>query len=83
MAEFWSWDKFGAAYSCTEMASAAHVYGKRILGAEAFTAGDGERWQRTSGGIKALGDRLSARASTALSSTATRCSPGPTAGGRA
>ena len=38
MAEFWSWAKFGAAYSCTEMASAAHIYGKPILGAEAFTA---------------------------------------------
>ena len=32
MAEFWSWKKFDAAYSCTEMSSAAHVYGKRIVG---------------------------------------------------
>ena len=45
MAEFWSWGVgFNTAYSCTEMASAAHVYGKRILGAEAFTANDGEKW---------------------------------------
>jgi hypothetical protein len=56
MAEFWSWDKFGAAYSCTEMASAAHVYGRRILGAEAFTASDGERWQGHPAAIKDLGD---------------------------
>ena len=56
MAEFWSWDKFGAAFSCTEMASAAHVYGKRILGAEAFTASDGERWQGHPARIKDLGD---------------------------
>ncbi len=56
MSEFWSWDKFGAAYSCTEMASAAHVYGKRILGAEAFTATDAEKWQSHPGNIKDLGD---------------------------
>ena len=56
MAEFWSWDKFGAAYSCTEMASAAHVYGKRILGAEAFTATDAEKWLGHPANIKDLGD---------------------------
>ena len=56
MAEFWSWDKFGAAYSCTEMASAAHVYGKQILGAEAFTATDAEKWQGHPAYIKDLGD---------------------------
>ena len=55
MAEFWSWG-FSTAYSCTEMASAAHVYGKRILGAEAFTANDGEKWQHHPASIKALGD---------------------------
>ena len=56
MAEFWSWGKFGAAYSCTEMASAAHVYGRPILGAEAFTATDGEKWQGHPANIKDLGD---------------------------
>lgn len=56
MAEFWSWGAFGIAYSCTEMASAAHVYGRRILGAEAFTATDGEKWQHHPASIKALGD---------------------------
>ena len=45
MAEFWSWPKFGAAYSCAEMSSSAHVYGRPILGAEAFTANDSEKWQ--------------------------------------
>ena len=55
MAEFWS---AGAhtAYSCTEMASSAHVYGKRILGAEAFTADDHEKWLHHPASIKALGD---------------------------
>ena len=56
MSEFWSWDKFSAAYSCTEMASAAHVYGKPILGAEAFTATDSEKWLGHPGYIKDLGD---------------------------
>ena len=56
MAEFWSWDKFGAAYSCTEMSSAAHVYGKPILGAEAFTATDNEKWLGHPAYIKDLGD---------------------------
>jgi hypothetical protein len=55
MAEFWSWG-VNTAYSCTEMASAAHVYGKPVLGAEAFTATDGERWQHHPASIKALGD---------------------------
>jgi hypothetical protein len=56
MGEFWSWDKYSAAESCTEMASAAHVYGKRILGAEAFTATDAEKWLGHPGNIKDLGD---------------------------
>jgi len=38
------------------MASAAHVYGQRILGAEAFTANDNERWLHHPAAIKALGD---------------------------
>jgi len=56
MTEFWSWPGNFSAGIVTEMASAAHVYGKRILGAEAFTAGDGERWLYHPGSIKALGD---------------------------
>ncbi len=56
MSEFWSWAKYSAAESCTEMASAAHTYGKRILGAEAFTATDAEKWLGHPGNIKDLGD---------------------------
>ena len=56
MAEFWSWAKYGAAESCTEMASAAHTYGKRILGAEAFTARNDEKWLGHPAFIKDLGD---------------------------
>ena len=66
MAEFWSWNMqgagvgggagIGAARTCTEMASAAHIYGKRILGAEAFTAAHSEKWLGHPANIKALGD---------------------------
>ena len=55
MAEFWSWG-YSTPYSCTEMASAAHTYGKRILGAEAFTASDSEKWLGHPAVVKALGD---------------------------
>ncbi len=54
MGEFW--DPHGAMETCKGMAAAGHVYGKRIIGAEAFTAGGHERWLQTPGGIKALGD---------------------------
>lgn len=56
MGEFWEWGKFGAAESCTEMASAAHTYGKQIVGAEAFTSRSSEKWQSYPGNIKDLGD---------------------------
>ncbi len=56
MAEFWSWERYGSAWTCTEMASAAHVYGKPIVGAEAFTATDSERWQGHPANIKDIGD---------------------------
>ncbi len=55
MAEFWKVG-FSTEYSCTEMASAAHTYGKKILGAEAFTSNDKERWLEYPGSIKGLGD---------------------------
>ncbi len=55
MCEFWIGG--GAFETCKGMASAAHTYGKRILGAEAFTADDRERWQQHPGSIKSLGDR--------------------------
>lgn len=56
MCEFWSYGAYGAADTCTVMASAAHVYNKPILGAEAFTANDQERWRDHPGSIKAMGD---------------------------
>ncbi len=55
MCEFWVGG--GAMGTLKEMASAAHTYGKRILGAESFTAADQERWLEHPGSIKALGDR--------------------------
>lgn len=56
MCEFWSYAPYGAADTCTVMASAAHVYGKPILGAEAFTADSNEKWREHPGSIKAMGD---------------------------
>ncbi len=56
MGEFWSWAYGGAAESVTEMTSAGHVYGKRIIGAESFTATDAEKWQGHPANIKTLGD---------------------------
>ncbi|HAK95387.1 MAG TPA: hypothetical protein DCM87_10375 [Planctomycetes bacterium] len=55
MCEFWIGG--GAMSTCKEMASAAHTYGKNIMGAEAFTAADQERWLEHPASIKALGDR--------------------------
>ncbi len=55
MGEFWS--PSGAMETCKGMACAAHVYGNKIVGAEAFTAGDQERWREHPAAIKALGDR--------------------------
>ena len=55
MCEFWVGG--GAMSTCKEMASAAHTYGKRILGAESFTADDSERWLHHPATVKALGDQ--------------------------
>ncbi|MGO8931521.1 MAG: glycosyl hydrolase [Limisphaerales bacterium] len=54
MGEFWS--PSGAMETCRGMASSGHVYGKRIIGAESFTAADQEKWQEHPGSLKALGD---------------------------
>lgn len=56
MGEFWT-PGGGAMETCRGMASAGHVYGKRIIGAEAFTSGDQERWREHPARLKALGDR--------------------------
>jgi hypothetical protein len=44
MGEFWMWPPYEMDYSCDEMASAAHIGGKRVVGAEAFTSTASERW---------------------------------------
>ena len=56
MAEFWAWPRYNFDYSCTQMASSAHVYGKKIVGAEAFTSGFDEAWQGHPANLKELGD---------------------------
>ena len=65
MCEFWSlgygyygWPWGGNTYySCMEMSSAAHTYGRRIVPAEAFTAMGSERYQLYPGSkLKTLGD---------------------------
>jgi len=55
--EFWWPDGGGLYWSVKSMASAAHVNGRPVVGAEAFTATDNERWQAHPANIKALGDR--------------------------
>jgi hypothetical protein len=54
MGEFWC--PSGAMETCRGMASAGHVYGHRIIGAESFTAADQEKWREHPGSLKALGD---------------------------
>ncbi len=44
----WQW--------CSNMVSAAHVYGKRIIAAESFTSMPGEDWKAHPASIKPLGD---------------------------
>ncbi len=56
MGEFWT-PSGGAIETCRGMASAGHVYGKRIIGAEAFTSGDHERWLEHPAILKSHGDR--------------------------
>ena len=56
MGEFWSYPRGLWGWSCSEMVSAAHVFGKPIIGAEAFTANPEERWLGHPGNIKDLGD---------------------------
>ncbi len=55
MGEFWIGG--GAMETCRGMASAGHVYGKPIVGAEAVTATDSERWLKHPGNMKSLGDQ--------------------------
>jgi hypothetical protein len=55
MGEFWVGG--GALTTCKGMASAAHLFGRSIVGAESFTAADQERWRDHPATIKALGDQ--------------------------
>lgn len=54
MAEFWN--LIENRQRCAMVASAGHVYGKNIIGAEAFTSDGKERWLSHPGSIKSLGD---------------------------
>ena len=56
MGEFWT-PGGGAIETCRGMASAGHIYGRPIIGAESFTSGDQERWREHPATLKALGDR--------------------------
>jgi hypothetical protein len=56
MTEFWTDNNNVTYHKAVEMASVGHVYGRPIIGAEAFTSGGGEMWKMTPADIKALGD---------------------------
>jgi hypothetical protein len=56
MAECWSWGRFGARESVTEMVSAGHVYGRNIIGQETFTANSEEKWLGHPAVCKDIGD---------------------------
>lgn len=57
MCEFWT-DQFGfnSAFSCIEATSIAHVQGKPVVGAEAFTANAREAWKKYPGNMKDQSD---------------------------
>ncbi|MDR1676091.1 MAG: hypothetical protein LBR86_06460 [Tannerella sp.] len=60
--EFWfggSWvtEEGWRLFDCRGMASAGHIYGKNIIGAEAFTSTNTERWLQHPGTMKVLGDK--------------------------
>ncbi len=57
MGEFWVTS--GMSYSCKLASSVAHVWGKTIVGAEAFTAEPSVgRWLNHPGSVKAVGDLM-------------------------
>ncbi|MBU0638975.1 MAG: hypothetical protein KKB50_08935 [Planctomycetes bacterium] len=57
MCEFWSWGfDFDTDYTVFEAASIAHVNGRPVVAAEAFTALNTERWQQHPGRMKAQSD---------------------------
>ncbi|MEY3896322.1 MAG: hypothetical protein RLZZ214_1842 [Verrucomicrobiota bacterium] len=57
MAEFWSAGYgFDSSFSCVEAASIAHVMGRPIVSAEAFTAASDEAWRQYPTSMKNQGD---------------------------
>ncbi len=57
MCEFWSKNYgYNTSFSCIEATSIAHVQGKPVVQAEAFTAGKSEGWKLYPGAIKNQGD---------------------------
>jgi hypothetical protein len=56
MAEFWT-DVSSFFPTTKSMSSSAHLNGRAVVGAEAFTSGNSERWLRHPASIKALGDQ--------------------------
>lgn len=56
MSEFWATGGNENDAKGRQMASVAHVMGQKVVGAEAFTAGDNEQWKMHPASVKALGD---------------------------
>ncbi len=56
MGEFWAHAPFKHDWSCLDMTSAAHTYGKKIVSGEAFTSVGSEKWLSHPGNIKYIGD---------------------------
>jgi hypothetical protein len=57
MGEFWVGPDFNGMNNIRAMASAAHIYGKRIVGAEAFTSVPAQgKWTNHPFSLKSLGD---------------------------
>ena len=54
--EFWAYTPFKHDWSCLDMSSAGHTYGKQIVAAEAFTSTGNEKWLGHPGNVKYLGD---------------------------
>lgn len=55
MCEFWSIG-FNSTYSCQEASSIAHILGRPVVAAEAFTGAPGENWKLYPGALKNQGD---------------------------
>lgn len=56
MTEFWSTGGLENARKAHEMASVAHTMGRNVVGAEAFTANEADKWNLHPALIKSMGD---------------------------